>query len=56
LCGSKGIPVKEVAVDWQEIDGSHLNVVDATIQMLRDMILIKFLYTFRLWGYDDVNY
>lgn len=31
LCGAKGIPVKEVPVDWQEIDGSHLNVVDATI-------------------------
>lgn len=48
--------MKEVPVNWQEIDGSHLNVVDATIQMARDMVLIKFLYTLRLWGYDDVDY
>ena len=56
LCGAKGIPVKEVPVDWQEIDGSHLNVVDAMIQMVRDMLLIKILYTFRIWGKDDVDY
>lgn len=56
LCGAKRIPVKEVAVDWQEIEGSHLNIVDATLEMIRDMILIKFLYTFRIWGYDDMNY
>ena len=56
LCGAKNVPVKEVPVNWQEIDGSHLNVVDATSQMIRDMILIKLLYTLRLWGYDDVDY
>jgi len=31
LCAAKGIPVKEVPVAWQEIDGSHLNIVDASI-------------------------
>jgi dolichyl-phosphate beta-glucosyltransferase len=56
LCGAKGIPVKEIPVDWEEIDGSHLNVVDATLQMARDMVLIKLLYTLRLWGYDDLDY
>ena len=56
LCGAKHIPIVEVPVNWQEIDGSHLNVVAATIQMARDMILIKLLYTLRLWGYNDVSY
>lgn len=56
LCGAKNIPVKEVPVDWTEIDGSTLNVFDATLQMTRDMILIKLLYTFKLWGYNDVAY
>ena len=56
LCGAKRIPVSEVPVNWTEIDGSHLNVVDATIQMARDMILIKLLYTLRAWGYDDIDY
>jgi len=50
LCGMKGIPVIEVPVDWQEIDGSKLNVVDDTFQMARDMILIKLLYTVRMWS------
>lgn len=56
LSSMKGIPIKEVPVSWQEIDGSHLNIVDASIQMARDMLLVKFLYTSRLWGYTDVSY
>ena len=50
LCSAKGVPIKEVPVTWTEIDGSHLNVVDASIQMARDMLLVKFLYTCRLWN------
>ena len=56
LCGAKRIPVAEIPVDWEEIDGSHLNVVDATVTMARDMVLIKLLYTLKLWGYDDIDY
>ncbi len=56
LCAAKGIPIKEVPVTWQEVDGSHLNIVDASLQMLRDMLLIKFLYTCRLWNYGDLAY
>jgi len=56
LCGAKKIPVVELPVDWEEIDGSHLNVVDATLTMARDMVLIKLLYTLKLWGYDDIHY
>jgi dolichyl-phosphate beta-glucosyltransferase len=48
--------VKEIPVTWQEIDGSHLNIVDASIQMARDMMLVKFLYSCRLWRYEDVSY
>jgi len=55
LCNAKGIPVREFPVKWQEIDGSHLNVVDATVQMARDMILIKVLYMSRLWLLQDVR-
>jgi dolichyl-phosphate beta-glucosyltransferase len=31
LCGAKNIPVVEVPVKWEEIDGSHLNIFDATL-------------------------
>ena len=56
LCGANDIPIVEIPVDGQEIDGSHLNVVDATLTMMRDMVLIKLLYAFGLWGYEDVSY
>lgn len=50
------MPVVEIPVDWEEVDGSKLNVLDATTQMIRDMILVKLLYTLRMWRYDDVDY
>lgn len=56
LCGAKHIPVVEVPVKWEEIDGSHLNIFDATLQMFRDMILIKLLYSLRAWSYEDVDF
>ncbi len=31
LCGAKSVPVVEVPVDWEEVDGSKLNVIDATL-------------------------
>ena len=56
LCGAKNVPVIEIPVDWEEVDGSKLNVLDATTQMIRDMILVKLLYTLRMWRYDDIDY
>lgn len=56
LCGAKNVPVVEIPVDWEEVDGSKLNVIDATSQMIRDMILVKLLYTLRMWRYDDVTF
>ncbi len=56
LCAAKGITVQEIPVRWEDVDGSHLNVVTASLQMARDMILIKCLYKFKLWGLDDYNW
>jgi hypothetical protein len=44
-----GTPVVEVPINWQEIDGSKLNVVDATLQILRDLARIRFNYTVGVW-------
>jgi len=44
-----GIPVEEVAVNWEEIDGSKLNVIDASFQMAWDLLRIRINYTFRKW-------
>ncbi len=41
--------ITEVAVNWQEIDGSKLSVIDASLQMARDMILIRCMYLLQVW-------
>lgn len=46
---SLGIPIKEVAVNWEEIDGSKLSPLHATIEMLRDMTRIRLAYTLGIW-------
>lgn len=44
-----GIPVAEVSVNWEEVDGSKLDPVSAAIQMARDIVRIRLQYAFRLW-------
>lgn len=43
------IPVVEVAVNWREIPGSKLDVISATFQMARDILLIRLCYLLRVW-------
>eukprot|EP00005_Dracoamoeba_jomungandri_P001094 CAMPEP_0174257410 /NCGR_PEP_ID=MMETSP0439-20130205/6550_1 /TAXON_ID=0 /ORGANISM="Stereomyxa ramosa, Strain Chinc5" /LENGTH=268 /DNA_ID=CAMNT_0015340481 /DNA_START=213 /DNA_END=1020 /DNA_ORIENTATION=- len=43
------IPIHEVAVNWQEIDGSTLNPLTAAIQMAKDIIRIRTLYALGIW-------
>jgi dolichyl-phosphate beta-glucosyltransferase len=44
------IPVVEVAVNWQEIDGSKLDTFWSTLQMLRDLFRIRLCYTLGIWS------
>lgn len=48
------IPIKEVAVPWQEVDGSKLDTSKlalalVSIGMLRDMLCVRACYSLRLW-------
>eukprot|EP00920_Eleutheroschizon_duboscqi_P025028 GHVT01061889.1.p1 GENE.GHVT01061889.1~~GHVT01061889.1.p1 ORF type:complete len:372 (-),score=31.45 GHVT01061889.1:631-1746(-) len=43
------IAIREVPVNWQEIPGSKLRVLEASLQMARDMVLLRGLYFFNLW-------
>jgi dolichyl-phosphate beta-glucosyltransferase len=49
LCQILGIKVAEVDVEWMEIAGSKLNVIIASIQMLRDMVLLRLMYMLHIW-------
>jgi len=44
-----GIPIVEVAVNWTEIPGSKIDVFRESFNMGRDMVLVRFLYMFRVW-------
>ncbi|CEM26614.1 unnamed protein product [Vitrella brassicaformis CCMP3155] len=44
-----GLRVAEVAVNWQEIPGSKLNVALASLQMARDIILVRLLHALDIW-------
>ena len=40
---------QEVPVNWQEIDGSKLDLADAIPDMLRDMALVRLCYMIGFW-------
>ena len=46
----------EVPVKWEEKDGSHLSVVDASLTIGRDMLMIKALYSIGIWSVEDDNW
>lgn len=44
-----GIPVKEVPIEWHEVAGSKLNVATASLQMLRDLLIVRANYLLGRW-------
>ncbi|KAL7561587.1 hypothetical protein ACA910_004179 [Epithemia clementina (nom. ined.)] len=51
----RNIRIREVAVPWQEIEGSKLhtstiNVIRVALGMLRDMICVRLCYTLGIWS------
>merc|ERR1719253_848252 len=44
-----GIEIGEVPVNWVEIPGSKLNIITASLQMLRDIIALRLFYTSGVW-------
>ncbi|KFG32485.1 dolichyl-phosphate beta-glucosyltransferase [Toxoplasma gondii GAB2-2007-GAL-DOM2] len=50
LARLRHVPVAEVPVEWQEKEGSKLNVLGASFQMARDILVLKCMYTAGLWG------
>jgi len=43
------IPIAEVDVKWEEIAGSTLDPLTATLQMAKDIFRIRLLYTCKVW-------
>lgn len=49
LASRFNVPVSEVPVNWTEIEGSKLDPIEASIQMLRDLLKIRLCYMFGVW-------
>jgi dolichyl-phosphate beta-glucosyltransferase len=47
------IPVAEVAINWVEVDGSKVEIMDASLTMGRDLCIIRACYSLGLWTIDD---
>ncbi len=40
-------------MNWEDVDGSKLNLLDASFTMLRDFLLIRILFLLNLWKIND---
>jgi dolichyl-phosphate beta-glucosyltransferase len=47
------IPVEEVPIEWHEVAGSKLNVVTDSLQMLRDLVVLRVNYLLGRWRTRD---
>ncbi|XP_072170899.1 dolichyl-phosphate beta-glucosyltransferase-like [Diadema setosum] len=52
IAQSLGIAISEVAVNWEEIEGTKMIPFFSWAQMGRDLILIRLRYLFRFWKID----
>ncbi len=55
LSSQNNVPVVQLPVIWHEIEGSHLNVLEASIHMARDFLLIRLLYDCGFWRITDIS-
>lgn len=49
LCNYLNIDVEEVSVKWHEVDGSKISIIESSISMLRELIVIKCCYSLGIW-------
>ncbi|PPQ98040.1 hypothetical protein CVT26_003035 [Gymnopilus dilepis] len=49
------IPVAEVPIEWHEVAGSKLNVVTASVQMLRDLLIVRANHLLGRWKATPVK-
>ena len=46
------MPIVEVCVNWQEIPGSKIRLLESSLLMGRDLVVIRGAYTFGIWAYN----
>jgi len=48
-----GMPLREVAVNWEEIPGSKLKIFEAAMLMGRDLVIVRFCHTLGIWTTEE---
>jgi dolichyl-phosphate beta-glucosyltransferase len=51
LASSKRIRIDEVAINWQEVEGSKMNLITDSLKMAVDLFVIRFNYATGRWSY-----
>lgn len=49
----QNIPIKEIAVNWQEIDGSKIDIARDSIEMAIDLVVTRLAYILGIYKLDD---
>jgi len=49
IAESLGMPLAEVYVNWEEIPGSKLRLLEASLLMGRDLVIVRVCYTLGVW-------
>ncbi|ORY83787.1 family 2 glycosyltransferase [Protomyces lactucae-debilis] len=52
LAGYLRVPVEEVAITWHEVDGSKMHLVQDSLSMAMDLVLMRLGYTLGLWRHS----
>jgi dolichyl-phosphate beta-glucosyltransferase len=55
LAKTLGIPVAEVPVNWHEVAGSKLSVVRDSLQMLRDLLVLRANMLLGRWNWKEAG-
>jgi dolichyl-phosphate beta-glucosyltransferase len=51
LARQYSIPMVEVSVNWHEVEGSKLALMESSFLMARDLVIIRLCYLTRLWKF-----
>ena len=46
------MPIVEMPVNWHEVAGSKMSIMRDSILMLKDLLIIRYNYTFGYWRAD----
>ena len=50
VAGFHNIPIREIPIDWHEVDGTKMSLARDAVLMLKDLIVIRLNYMLGIWS------